>query len=97
MDNNDDLITEEWLRSVGFRDKRYQGSTRLVLPFENCTSDSQWIEVGPASCSHGYFTLCRWSEDYDDDMPPDHVEVKAKTRSQLLQLLTALGIVPGGE
>lgn len=88
---DDGPIDEAWLRSIGFVPKLYQGGVVLAMKMPN-SIDHQWIETGPASESHGFFVLCRWCDSYSDDMPPDRVEVVAKTRSALLQLLSALNI-----
>ena len=85
-------IDEAWLRSVGFVDMTLRDSTELVLRFK-VLCDTQWLEVGPATYSHGLFTIHRYSDTHADaDMPPDFVEVKAKTRADVLRLLSALNI-----
>ncbi len=84
-------LDEEWLRSVGFKPKKYQGNEVLSLRIPKMT-DNQWIETTESSFSHGHFLLCRWSPMYEDSTPPDRVEVWAKTRGQLRQLAAALQI-----
>jgi hypothetical protein len=80
---DDDLpITEEWLRSVGFKAKTYQGDTVLALRIaKGPIGDDQWLELNDET--NGVFLLCRWSPIYDDDTPPDRVEVVADTRGDL--------------
>lgn len=85
-------ITEDKLRSIGFKMKRYQGTRQLALDLSNAVaSDRQWIEVGPATESHGYLCLRRWVDQEDDQVPPDLFEVHCKDFAALVNLLKALG------
>lgn len=86
-------ITEEWLRSVGFKWHKSNGEQRLIILMTCHLGDRQWLETGPASCSHGFFMLCRLPDTYiEDDVPEDRVAVCAKTRGQLRALAAALAI-----
>ena len=82
-------ITEEWLRSVGFRDKTYQDETKLAYSLPSPLTDSQWIEA--TSGMPSLFLLCRFSPMYDDDTPPDRFQVVIETRGAMRRLLTELG------
>jgi len=93
--DDDEAITEDWLREVGFKSKTYQESEVLALNIpKGVIGDTQWIELEDET--NGVFLLCRWSElyeDYDgDDLPPDRVEVVCRTMGQLRRLCAALGI-----
>lgn len=88
-------ITRKMLIDIGFRLKQYQGKSELCLDLPetlSTSSDRQWIEVGPASLSHGYFTLMRWSNQEDDQMPPDMFEIRVRDYKGLLAILRALGV-----
>jgi hypothetical protein len=61
----------------------------LAMSFKCPLADPQWIETTEAV---GSFLLCRMSPMYDDDTPPDRVNVYAPTRGQFRTLARALGI-----
>jgi hypothetical protein len=85
-----DRFTKDWLRSIGFKDKRYQGETQLALHIsKGHTGDSQWIELEDET--NGVFALRRWSPMYDNSMPPDYVGIEVASPDELLILLRLLG------
>jgi hypothetical protein len=86
-------VDEDWLRSVGFYDGIIRGLERLMVKMPSLI-DSQWLEVGPASFSHGIFHVCRISDEMieDEEILEDHVDVNCKTRGQLRTLAKALGV-----
>jgi hypothetical protein len=80
-------VDDVCLVAVGFRLKRYQNDEVLALSLPSPLCDSQWIQTTPLP---GLFLLCRWSDSFDDDMPPDRFQVKAETREKLMDLLRLL-------
>ena len=85
-----DIFSEDWLRSIGFKPKTYQGETLLAIRIEPCLqADSQWVEVEDEL--NGRFAVRRWSPMYSDGVPPDRVGFHCSSRNDLLQMLGLFG------
>ena len=90
-------FTDDWLRSIGFKPKTYQGETTLAIRVSPCLgADSQWVEV--EDDLNGMFAVRRWSPMYSDGVPPDRVGFICSSRNDLLLMLGLFGAkVPAPE